>query len=195
MVPIVAGHWLQQLASFSPHPSTNEYVGTDINPNFFPVSHPAEFQFYKHNVAHPWPTDLHSQYDIVHQRLSLPGAAPGSLSESIKNLYDLVKIGGWIQLVEAEQTGPDSGPVFGQFLDLVKQVFDTSGAGWKYASQMKTWLQEAGAVDIHEVTVDMTFGAANGDEVLAEKGATCTSGAVAGLVMHARSELQKPNRV
>jgi hypothetical protein len=120
--------------------------------------------------------------------LSLPGAAPGSLAQAVKNLFELVKPGGWIQLVEAEQIGPDSGPVFAQFLDLVKLVFDTTGAGWKYAGEMRKWVEDAGAVDIEELSVDMAFGAAHKDEVLAERGATCTAGAIAGLVMHAKSK-------
>lgn len=139
-------------------------------------------------MADPWPENEHAKYDIVHQRLSLPGAAPAQLSTAVANLFALVKPGGWIQLVEAEQTGPDSGPVFEQFLDLIRLVFDTTGAGWKYAENMRAWLEACGAEAIGEVSVDMAFGDAHKDPVLAEKGATCTAGAVAGLVMHARSE-------
>jgi hypothetical protein len=164
------------------------YVGTDLNPRFFPASYPQHFQFYTHNVAEPWPETHQKKYDIVHQRLSLPGAAPGSLSQAVKNLFDLVKPGGWIQLVEAEQSGPDSGPVFEHFLDLVKLVFDTTGAGWKYARDLRKWVEEAGAVDITEISVDMAFGAAHKNKQLAEKGALCTAGAIDGLVTHAKSE-------
>ncbi|KAL1604782.1 hypothetical protein SLS60_004322 [Paraconiothyrium brasiliense] len=181
------GHWLQHLSTLTPSLPSATYVGTDINDSFFPKSHPQNFTFTKHNVADRWPSSEHAKYDIVHQRLSLPGAAPHApLRTAVKNLFDLVKPGGWIQLVEAEQLGPNSGPVFEQFLDLVKLVFDTTGAGWKYAQEMKGWLEEAGAVDVQEVSVDMAFGAAHTDAVLAEKGATCTAGAIAGLVMHAK---------
>jgi hypothetical protein len=70
----------------------------------------------------------------------------------------------------------------------VKLVFATTGAGWKYAGEMKTWLEEAGAVDLQERSVDMAFGAAHSDATLARKGATSTAGAVEGLVLHAKSE-------
>lgn len=140
-------------------------------------------------MAEPWQSSEHYKYDIVHQRLSLPGAAPhASLLTAVKNMFDLVKPGGWIQLVEAEQVGPDSGPVFEQFLDLVKLVFNTTGAGWTYAQDLKGWLEEAGAVDVQEVSVDMAFGAAHPNPVLAEKGATCTAEAISGLVLHAKSK-------
>lgn len=138
-------------------------------------------------MAEAWPEAEHNKYDIVHQRLSLPGAGR-SMEQAVKNLFDLVKPGGWIQLVEAEQIGPDSGPVFHEFLELVRAVFDSTGAGWKYAGQMRKWVEQVGAVNIHEVSVDMAFGSAHKDQVLAEKGATCTAGAVAGLVVHAKSK-------
>jgi hypothetical protein len=185
---VCTGHWLHRLSLQAPNLASNLYVGTDINPKYFPKSHGASFQFYQHNVADPWPDSEHGKYDIVHQRLSLPGAAPAQLSSAVEYLFALVKPGGWIQLVEAEQTGPNSGPVFEEFLDLVKLVFDTTGAGWNYARNMRSWLEASGAVDIGEVSVDMAFGAAHKDPDLAEKGATCTAGAVAGLVMYVGSK-------
>ncbi len=114
---------------------------------------------------------------------------PAPLKQAVQNLFALVKPGGWIQLVEAEQTGPNSGPVFAQFLDLVKLVFETTGAGSTYAGNLRRWVEEAGAIDVGEVAVDMAFGAAHQEKALAEKGATCTAGAVAGLVIHAKGEL------
>jgi hypothetical protein len=183
---------LKAISAKSPNPDSNTYVGTDINTRFFPTGHPSSFQFYQHNVAEPWPESEHNKYDIVYQRLSLPGAAPESLAKAVKNLFDLVKPGGWIQLVEAEQLGPDSGPVFEQFLDLVKLVFDTTGAGWKYAFAMREWVTAAGAEEIGETSVDMAFGAAHKNQELAEKGATCTAGAIGGLAMHVKSESHDP---
>ena len=177
---------MYQLSSTLADADTNTYVGTDINPTFFPTSHGKQFNFYKHNVADSWPENEQGTFDLVHQRLTLPGAAPAPLPSAIQNLFDLVKPGGWIQLVEAEQICPESGPVFSQFLDLVRDVFDATGAGWEYAGKMREWLEDAGAVDIREISVDMALGATHKDKTLAEKGATCTAGAIAGLVMHAK---------
>ncbi|OCL14893.1 hypothetical protein AOQ84DRAFT_370870 [Glonium stellatum] len=187
------GHWLHQLTLTLPNTAANTYIGTDINPGFFPTAHGPEYIFYKHNVADPWPESEHCTFDLVHQRLSLPGAAPATLSTAVQNLFDLVKPGGWIQLVEAEQIGPNSGPVFAQFLDLVRAVFDTTGAGWKYAERMREWLYDAGAVDIGEISVDMALGVTNKNAILAEKGATCTAGAIPGLVVYAKSMGLKTN--
>lgn len=142
-----------------------------------------------HNIAHEWPVDMKSTFDLVHQRLTLPGAVPTSLSQVIRQLFGLLKPGGWIQLVEAEQEGPDSGPVFQEFLDLVRGLFTVTGAGWHYARVMRGWLEEAGAVDVEECVVDMAFGAKNSSKELAEMSARCTAKAMNGLVGHAKSKL------
>ncbi|TVY27399.1 Methyltransferase [Lachnellula hyalina] len=181
------GHWLHELATSHATSHGNRYIGTDINTGFFPKSHGPQYQFYKHNMANAWPLEEHSTFDLVHQRLSLPGAAPASLSQAVQNLFALVKPGGWIQLVEAEQVAPDSGPVFLEFLELVRAVFDTTGAGWKYAGEMRGWLETAGAVDIEEISVDMALGATNKNRELIEIGASSTAGAMTGLIMHAKA--------
>lgn len=130
----------------------------------------------------------HNRYDLVHQRLTLLGAG-SCVRQAVKNVFALVKPGGWMQLVEAEQVGPDSGPIFThEFMELIYQVAGASGAGTEYAGKMREWVEEEGAVEVHEIRVDMAFGAAHKDAVLAEKGATCTAGAVAGLVTHAKSK-------
>ncbi|KAJ8069780.1 hypothetical protein OCU04_000196 [Sclerotinia nivalis] len=181
------GHWLQQLREHCGSSKNNTYVGTDINSKILPTSFPPEFDFYLHNFGTPWPLATHASFDLVHQRLSLPGAAPHSLPQAVRNLFELVKPGGWIQLVEAEQIAPNSGPVFLEFLELVRQVFEGTGAGWKYAEHLRQWLEEAGAVDIQEISVDMVLGASNEKNELVEMGASSTAGAMSGLVMHAKA--------
>ncbi|KAJ8121569.1 hypothetical protein ONZ43_g2008 [Nemania bipapillata] len=187
---VFAGHWISELRKKLPSPGIHTYVGTDINPSLFPKTLPPDTSFSVHNISHEWPSDMHSTFDLVHQRLTLPGAAPTPLSQVISQLFALLKPGGWIQLVEAEQEGPDSGPVFQEFLDLVRGLFTATGAGWHYARDMRGWLEEAGAVDVDECVVDMAFGAKNPNEKLAEMSARCTAKAMDGLVKHAKSKLR-----
>ncbi|CAI6334454.1 unnamed protein product [Periconia digitata] len=143
--------------------------------------------FYIHNISKPWPETELGTFDLVHQRLTLPGGAPTPLATIVRQLFDLVKPGGWIQLVEAEQTGPDAGSVFHEFLGLVRALFDATGAGWHYADNLKQWLEDAGAVDVHDMTVNMGFGKKNENPDLAAGSARCTAQAMEGLVMHAKS--------
>ena len=117
------GHWLYAIGTKYSTCQGNKYVGIDINAGLFPMFPGPQFEFYKHNIAHSWPPEEHNSFDLVHQRLSLPGAAPAPLPQAVKNLFALVKPGGWIQLVEAEQIAPGSGPVFLEFLELVRAVF------------------------------------------------------------------------
>lgn len=189
--PKQTGHWISELRKTLPDPSIHNYVGTDLNPALFPQSVPADTRFQVHNIAHEWPAELHSTFDLVHQRLTLPGAAPACpLPQAIRQLFRLVKPGGWIQLVEAEQEGPGSGPVFHEFLGLVRGLFDATGAGWHYARHMRGWLEAEGAVDVGECVVDLRFGAMNPDPKMADMSATSTAKAMEGLVGHAKRELQ-----
>ena len=158
----------------------------------FPRSLPPDTKFEVQNIAHEWPADLHGTFDLVHQRLTLPGAAPASpLPRALGRLFALVKPGGWIQLVEAEQEGgggPEgAGPVFHEFLELVRGLFDATGAGWHYARDMRGWLEAEGAVDVDECVVDLAFGAKNPDSELASISASSTAKAMDGLVRHAKS--------
>ncbi|KAI0531727.1 S-adenosyl-L-methionine-dependent methyltransferase [Xylaria digitata] len=180
------GHWISELRKTLPSPGIHTYVGTDINPSLFPQALPPDTSFREHNIAHEWPADLHSTFDLVHQRLTLPGAAPTPLPQVIRQLFALLKPGGWIQLVEAEQEGPDSGPVFQEFLNLVRGLFTATGAGWHYAKDIRGWLEDAGAVDVEEYVVDMSFGIKNPNKELAEMSARCTAKAMDGLVKHAK---------
>ncbi|PQE06890.1 methyltransferase protein [Rutstroemia sp. NJR-2017a BVV2] len=163
------GHWLQELREQCGSSKNNTYVGTDINSKILPTSFPPDFDFYLHNFGTAWPSKAHASFDLAHQRLSLPGAVPYSLPQAVRNILELVKPGGWIQLVEAEQIAPNSGPVFLEFLELVRE------------------LEESGAVDIQEISVDMILGPSNEKIELVEKGASSTAGAMHGLVMHAKA--------
>lgn len=187
MTRILLGHWIRELRKTFVDPTIHTYVGTDLNPSLFPLSLPSDTRFEIHNIAHEWLLEYQSTFDLVHQRLTLPGAAPTPLPEALHHLFTLLKPGGWIQLVEAEQEGPDSGPVFLEFLELVRGLFDATGAGWHYAKEMRGWLEAEGAVDVDECVVDMAFGIKNPDRKLAEMSAWCTAQAMDGLVKHAKS--------
>jgi len=77
--------------------------------------------------------------------------------------------------------------VFLEFLELVRGLFDATGAGWHYAKEMRGWLEVESTVDVDECVVDMAFGAKNPDHKLADMSARCTAKAMDGLVKHAKS--------
>ena len=91
--------------------------------------------------------------------------------------------------MEAEQViGAKDGPAMRDFLALIKEIFETTGAGCTYARRMKGWLEDAGAVGVEERLVEMYMGVKIGDEVLAGKSARSCAVAVEGLVMYGKSE-------
>jgi hypothetical protein len=163
------------------------YIGTDITTAFFPSNLPSNITLYEQSISKPWPTSWHSSFDLVHQRLTLPGAGTFPLSQVVRNLVELVKPGGWIQLVEAEQIiAEDDGPVMKGFLNLIRSVFEYTGAGWTYARELEGWLRDAGCTDVQTKMVEKYLGAKHPDPVLAEKGVNTCRNAAAGLCSHAK---------
>ena len=137
----------------------------------------------------PWPTEWHDYFDIVHQRLALVGAGPGARNV-VKNLTELVKPGGWIQLIEGENIIDETdGPAMHDFLKLMKDVFTLMGAEVTFAKNMSGWLKAIGFEHVQERLVDVYMGASNKDPQLAQQGVNSTSVACGGLVDFAKSGL------
>jgi hypothetical protein len=62
-------------------------------------------------MTEPWPVQWHGTFDLVHSRMALPRVGLYPLDDVVRNLVDLVKPGGWIQLVEMEWQVWEAGPV------------------------------------------------------------------------------------
>ena len=165
------------------------FVGTDINPHRFPESPPPGTEYHIQNINEQWPEKWHSFFDIVHQRLALVGAGPGART-ALGRLLELLKPGGWIQLIEADNRVDErDGPAMHDFLELMKHVFTAMGANFHFARQIHGWLEEAGLINAQERVVNSYMGATNKNTQLAAQGVLSTSTAAAGLVEFAKCEL------
>jgi hypothetical protein len=80
-------------------------VGTDIVPTYFPMPETLAkgFEFGVQSITAPWPDADKSSFDLVHQRMAL-FATGAELEAAVAGLIDLVKPGGWIQMVDADLT-------------------------------------------------------------------------------------------
>lgn len=177
--------WLRDLAaSLPPHKYT--YIGTDINPQRYPRSPPSGMSFKDQNINEAWPEDWKNSFDFVHQRLTLVGAGPAT-KDAVTRLLALVKPGGWVQLIEAEQiVGKNDGPAMHQFLNVMVEVFKMTGSGTSFAKNLSTWVRDAGFETVQDRLVDMYLGASNPTPQLARLGTASTKIAVAGLVEYAK---------
>ncbi|MCJ1380210.1 hypothetical protein MMC17_003313 [Xylographa soralifera] len=181
------GFWIRDLASSVPPSVKHTFVGTDINPQRFPEPPPLGTTYQIQNINEPWPKEWHSSFDIVHQRLALVGAGPAAQT-AVAHLTELVKPGGWIQLIEAENViGKEDGPAMHDFLKLMKDVFTAMGAEVTFAQQIHGWLEKIGFVDVQERLVDVYMGASNASPQLAQQGVNSTSIAATGLVDFAKT--------
>lgn len=128
----------------------------------------------------------------MHQRLALVGTG-AAVQTAVARLAELVRPGGWIQLIEAENViDENDGPAMHDFLKLMKDIFTTMGANVKLAGQLHGWLEALGFRDVHERLVNVYMGARNTNPQLAQQGVRSTSIAAGGLVDFAKS--QSPTR-
>jgi hypothetical protein len=139
----------------------NTWVGTDIEDSYFPKDHPSDTSFHHQSMTEPWPTQWQGTFDLVHSRMALPGVGLHPLNEVVKNLIDLVKPGGWIQLVEMEWQDWEAGPVLQGFQKAMKQLVSlvTSGQGVDMREPLIALFAEVGLTNLQYTTVDVPVGA------------------------------------
>jgi hypothetical protein len=107
----------------------------------------------------------------------------------VTNLADMVKPGGWIQLIEATNDSLDShGPAFSNFVTIIKGIYSTFHASLKLADELPVWLKDIGFEDVQYRDIDTKLGAANPNPQLAKQGVYSTTVAARGLVQFASSK-------
>lgn len=138
-------------------------------------------------MTQPWPKEWASSFDLVHQRMALPAAGKEVVHDVLGAFVDLVKPGGWIQLVEPDHS-VSMGPAMADFFRLLSDVFKFMGTGVDYAPQLKKWLGELGIVDLEERTFDVPIGKTSDSEEMATKSARMIELVIKGLTGVAASK-------
>ena len=179
------GRWLRDVSSHLTAPY--QLVGTDIVAGYFPAQRPAHTELLLQDIASPWPEEMRGSFDLVHQRLALPGCGTHPMRAAVEGLLGLMKPGGWIQLIEADHSGPASeGVAMRESFRLIKELFRGIGVDDVYARALRGWLEEMGMEEVREKVLDVRLGAANEDAGLAIKGTRSFVLATQGLVKVAR---------
>ncbi|KAK4072274.1 hypothetical protein Trihar35433_4338 [Trichoderma harzianum] len=94
------GHLLTLIRKQLAHPESAELIGTDIA-DYPPLDLPENITLEKQDILKPWPEKWDAHFDFVHQRTGL--AVTGGMEravETVRRLIELIKPGGWIQLVD-----------------------------------------------------------------------------------------------
>ncbi|KAI0392799.1 S-adenosyl-L-methionine-dependent methyltransferase [Xylariaceae sp. FL0594] len=210
------GYWLQDLVNcYSLRKHDAVLIGTDITDAKFPSSSQNTYTtttttaadenngdtslpaitFQLQSISQPWPEDWNGTFDLVHQRLVLGGCGAAiPFGQAVRNLAALVRPGGWVQLVEPDQTcGVRDGPAMNNFLTLVTWVFEDMGGHARYAYGIAAWLREAGFEDVREESVPLFLGRAiRGDEELARRTARSTADAMVPLLKYVEKSGKNP---
>ena len=181
---IETGRWLSDLRS-SLVSKGNEYIGTDSVAKFFGETAAPDLKLVVQRIDDPWPQDWSSSFDYVHQRLVIPGCETIPASTAIKHLCDLVKPGGWIELIEQDHNQPNPG-AFAKAEGVLREIFTVAGSGYDYPLKMKGWLEDAGIEDVHQEIFDVPVGAKNPNPDLARKSTWQICSALSGFLPMAK---------
>jgi gliotoxin biosynthesis N-methyltransferase len=136
-----------------------------MSPRLFDTKLACSINLVEHSITGPWPADWNNSFDLVHQRLVLSAYDPPTAKTVLPSLFQLVKPGGWIQLLECDPSagfGPDEGtqhPATAKLGDLVMSGLPSTSQDAQPARCIKRWLVETGAVDVVETIMDCPVGA------------------------------------
>lgn len=164
------GTWLRDIPRQFPDRNL-ELFGVDIGSTLFPDSgsagNPAP-DLRTHNILHPFPSSWKwkNTFDIVHQRLLVWGIASKEWPAVVRNLVELLKPGGYIQLVEAEWIDPSRPASLPQLKkQAVLQEWPTKGFDMDIhvAYKLEGYLRDAGLENVIKVQFDHGYGAKSKD--------------------------------
>ncbi|KAI0517001.1 hypothetical protein F5B22DRAFT_636212 [Xylaria bambusicola] len=161
------GIWAEDLRASLPTDIQNSstFIVTDITDVFFPVSPITGIRYQVQSMLQDWPEEMAESFDLVHQRMALPAANRTKVRQTLRRFMELIKPGGWIQLVEADHS-VSKGPAMADFFRLLSDIFAKIGTGTDYARQLKDWLPDLGFEDVQEKIFDIPLGLGNEDETM-----------------------------
>lgn len=162
------GRWLLDLRRSLQQDSRpsiqHDYVGTDIDPSLYPSSPPLDVSFGNQSIREPFPAEWQGTFDLVHQRLVMAAASPPqtTVTSVTAALADLLRPGGWLQLVELDNDCvAENGPALRRLLQYHQQNSAAGGLGPNISVHLVSAMREAGLRNVEMRAVDVYYGALN----------------------------------
>lgn len=149
-------------------------------------------RFVKQDICDAWPAAFKSSFDLVHQRMVLPGIGPRDARSAIANLISCVAPGGWVQLMEIDTRSSAhafEGPALRDMLEVMESLFKNAGPGADLALQMKRWCEELGLENAQEHEVLLRVGNAHSDPEAGERAASVMGHTVTAVCTGAKGAL------
>jgi SAM-dependent methyltransferase len=154
------GTWMVDVANQYPKA---EFVGTDLFAKHFEQLKdlPPSITFKVQSVLDEWPAEDANKYDLVHQRYCLAQFSAEKDLGIIQRLFGLVKPGGYLQIVDANLGGFDSGdehPGMTEAMNYFVRAFTEAGLEPKPGPRAAKWFEEVGAVNVKEQVLSFPVG-------------------------------------
>jgi ubiquinone/menaquinone biosynthesis C-methylase UbiE len=148
------GQWAYEVGAEFPDALV---VGFDLVPSKQPW--PAGYRFVQGNLLQGLPfTD--GGFDLVHQRLLLPGVPVNAWMAAMTELVRVTRPGGWVELVEGSFAIEPAGPATKRLFEMVWQLGAAAGldtAGDVFRS-LEDYLRRAGLADVERRSLQLPMG-------------------------------------
>jgi SAM-dependent methyltransferase len=160
------GTWLRDLPRQYPGWKLDLH-GIDIGASLFPIEHTQSYSpvdLRTHDVTEPFPSTWgwSNSFDVIHQRLLIWGIKSNQWPAVIRNYRDLLKPGGYLQLVEAEwipKSGPSDLPQLRKQALLQDWSTKSFGMDIDVAYHLEDYLRDAGFDEVTKIQFDHGYGA------------------------------------
>ncbi|KAI0899479.1 S-adenosyl-L-methionine-dependent methyltransferase [Annulohypoxylon nitens] len=175
------GYWLSQFQAALKDPASATLIGTDLQDRFPDPPRPG-ISMHIQDINAPWPEPWKQSFDFVHQTLVLFQAGTKQ-REAVSALGELVKPGGWIELMEPEYEKGDNVEVaYGQFHDMMQELWAMRGTKWDFAKGIEGLVKEAGFEEVVSTVLMVGMGPKHRDPEMREVSVQSTVGGARNIV-------------
>ncbi|KAJ3735970.1 hypothetical protein DFJ43DRAFT_990535 [Lentinula guzmanii] len=131
----------------------------DISAKQYPVTYPSHIHFSVHSVAN-LPPEWSNTFSYAHQRLVVLAMNDTLWRSAMKELFRVLKPGGWLELIEFEtkRFHCGVGPSSNRLCSLVDKLFTEKGIIQNVSDYLCPLLKEVGFIDIQCQTRDVSVG-------------------------------------
>lgn len=150
--------WAFEMAEDFPNA---EVIGTDLSP-IQPSWAPPNCRFYIDDAESDWTFTPGEKFDYIHMRSM--GGGIGDWPKLLKQAYQHLRPGGWIEVQEFEAAvASDDGshalaPTMVEWIEKVNDAARQFGKPMNIASQVQSWMESGGFVNVTDDIYKVCFG-------------------------------------
>ncbi len=148
------GRWVSEMAQQFPDA---DVIGIDIEPPTLSGKLLKNVKFVQGNILQGLPFPDRS-FDYVHQRLLFFGIPSTKWMPVIQDLIRITRVGGWVELVEADASLGNGGQVGKELFQYMIQTATSRGIDPSLSSHIADFLSQGGLKNVNMKTVNIPIG-------------------------------------